>query len=55
VKLCFGTKLLLGGLSDGGNPLFQFSRTKEKAQMPGAALAATEWPQEQNEEDGPFQ
>jgi len=55
LKLCFGSELLLGGFSDGGNPLFQLSRTKEKAQMPGAALSATERPQEQNEQDCPFQ
>ena len=28
---------------------------KEKAQMPRAALAATIWPQEQRQKDGPFQ
>jgi len=47
--------LLFGGFGDGGVHHFRPAAAKEKSQMPGAALAAAERPQEQEKQDGPLQ
>jgi len=47
--------LFFGGLGDGGGRCFRAPPAKEKSQMPGAALAAAERAQEQEEQYGPFQ
>jgi hypothetical protein len=47
--------LLFDGVDYGGTYCFRASSAKEKSQMPGAALAATERPEEQEKQDGPFQ
>jgi hypothetical protein len=48
-------KLFLDGFGDGRPRLFRSPAAKEKSQMPCAALAAAERPQEQEEQDGPLQ
>jgi hypothetical protein len=47
--------LLFDGFGDGGARYFRSPPAKEKSQMPGAALAAAERPQEQQKKDGPLQ
>jgi len=51
----YKTALLFGGFGDGGVCDFRSAAAKEKSQMPGAALAAAERPQEQEKQDGPLQ
>ena len=43
------------GAIGGGAHLFPSAPAKEKAQLPGAAIAAAKGPQEQEKQNGPFQ
>jgi hypothetical protein len=47
--------LIFGGLGHGRLRNLHPAPAKEKRKMPGAALAATKWPQEQQIQDGPLQ
>jgi hypothetical protein len=47
--------LFFGGFRDAASHFLQSTAAKEKSQMPGAALAAAERPQEQEKQHGPLQ
>jgi hypothetical protein len=55
MRRCENCGLLSGGFGDGGARFFRSTPAEEKSQMPGAALAAAERPQEQEKQDGPLQ
>jgi len=46
---------LFAGFGDGASRLAPLPAAKKETQMPGAAFAAAERPQEQERQDGPFQ
>src|ERR1700687_4735786 len=55
LEFAAGETLFLGGFGDGALHLLPSPPAKEKSQMPCAALAAAERPQEQEKQDGPLQ
>jgi hypothetical protein len=51
---CLPYELFFRGFGNSGACTFQMAATKEKRQMPGAALAAAERPHQQKKHDGPL-